>query len=174
MLPESFLKNDELVQEFIETDALEKSRTRQRAGVEASIIKKYLQVAKEKGSEEAAKILTPEEKILAEAVIQIKNRPALLIQNNKFEEPRTKYWKDLLEPFRATIEKAITSVGRIEVTNHPDYVYVGTGWLVAEDIIVTNRHVAQTFAYQERGEFIFQKNLFTERTIGVEIDFRKN
>lgn len=173
MLPESFLKNDELFQEFQETDALEKSRTRQKANIDAQKIKNYLKVFKEKGSEEADKILTTEEKILAEAVVQIKNRPALLIQNNKFEEPRTDYWKNLLEPYRETIEKAITSIGRIEVINHPDYVYVGTGWLIAEDIVVTNRHVAQEFAYQERGKFIFKKNQFTERTIGVEIDFRE-
>jgi hypothetical protein len=98
MLPESFLKNEELFQEFLETDALEKSRTRQRANIAAKNIKNYLKVFKEKGSEEADKILTPEEKILAEAVVQIKNRPALLIQNNKFEEPRTDYWKIRLEP----------------------------------------------------------------------------
>lgn len=38
---------------------------------------------------------------------------------------------------------------------------------------MTNRHVAQEFAYQERGQFIFQKNPFTERTIRAEIDFRE-
>jgi S1-C subfamily serine protease len=173
MLPESFLKNDELVQELLETDALEKSRTRQRANIEAKKIKGYLKVLTEKGVNQAERLLTPEEKILVEAVIEIKERPALLIQNNKFEEPKTNFWKTLLEPYRVTIEKAITSVGRIEVINHPNYQWIGTGWLVAEDIIVTNRHVAQEFAYQERGKFVFQKNPFTERAIRVEIDFRE-
>jgi hypothetical protein len=173
MLPQNFLKNDELVREFLETDALEKSRTRQRAHIDAKKIKRYLKVITEKGVEKAEGILTPEETILAEAVVLIKNRPALLIQNNKFEQPKTDYWKTRLEPYRATIETAITSVGRIEVIHHPNFVYVGTGWLVAEDIIVTNRHVAEAFAYRDRGKFIFQKNPFTEKTIRVEIDFRE-
>ena len=36
--------------------------------------------------------------------------------------------------------------GRIEVDNHPDLTWVGTGWLLADDVVVTNRHVASEFA----------------------------
>jgi V8-like Glu-specific endopeptidase len=173
MLPESFLTNDELFKEFLETDALEKSRTRQKANINAEKIKNYLKTLKEKGSAAAENVLTPEEKQLTEAVILIKNRPALLIENNKFERPKTEYWKSRLEPYRTTIEQAIVSVGRIELINDPSYDYVGTGWLIAENIVITNRHVANIFAYQERAKFVFAKNPFTRKTIRSEIDFRE-
>ncbi|MGL5940256.1 MAG: hypothetical protein ACRC2S_07695 [Waterburya sp.] len=51
MLPQSFLANDELVREFLETDTLEKSRTRQRAHIDAKKIKRYVKVLTEKGLE---------------------------------------------------------------------------------------------------------------------------
>ncbi|MGK7929647.1 MAG: penicillin-insensitive murein endopeptidase [Spirulina sp.] len=63
-------------------------------------------------------------------------------------------------------------MGRIEVKNHPrGFAYLGTGWLVDENIIVTNRHVAREFATFDNGNFIFASNPITNRIIKPHIDF---
>lgn len=91
--------------------------------------------------------LDPEEAIGLEAIILIEGRPAILIQDGRFFPPPIKW--QILEEVRDDIEKAFQSVGRIELTGHPSYEWVGTGFLVAEDVIMTNRHVAKIFCRME-------------------------
>jgi endonuclease G len=105
--------------------------------------------------------------------LQLAGRPALKIIGNDFTLPRTDFWSSRLEPHRDNIKRAITSVGRIEFRNHPSFEYAGTGWLVTEDIVITNRHVAETFAFQQGGKFVFDKNHAEGRKIKVNIDFRE-
>jgi hypothetical protein len=87
--------------------------------------------------------LTGEELIGLEAIVHIEARPAILIQDGHFFPPPTEW--QILEPLRDQIERTFKSVGRIELTGHPTYDWVGTGFLVAENVIMTNRHVAQIF-----------------------------
>jgi V8-like Glu-specific endopeptidase len=90
--------------------------------------------------------LTPEEERGLEAIVLLEGRPAILIQEGKFFPPPAK-WQSL-EAVRDKIQDVLRSVGRIELTGHPRYDWVGTGFLVADDIIMTNRHVAQEFCRQ--------------------------
>jgi V8-like Glu-specific endopeptidase len=50
----------------------------------------------------------------------------------------------------------LARVGRIEVSGHPDFDWIGTGFLVARDIVMTNRHVAVEFARQSGAKWQFQ------------------
>ena len=59
-------------------------------------------------------------------------------------------------------------MGRIDLTGAP-LDWVGTGWLVAENIIVTNRHVAREFAERKGDGFAFKMGL-TE-LMGGDLDF---
>lgn len=93
-----------------------------------------------------------------EAIIKKYGRPALLIQEGAIEEPVLTLWKERLRPARETLETAIPSVGRIELRGHPRYPWVGTGWHVAPRVIVTNRHVADTFARKSGDELTFKLN----------------
>lgn len=88
--------------------------------------------------------LTKEERQAAEAIVLLMARPAILIQDGSFFPPPPP-WSRELENARAEIEAVLASVGRIELTGHPEFDWVGTGWLLTEDIVVTNRHVAETF-----------------------------
>jgi V8-like Glu-specific endopeptidase len=94
--------------------------------------------------------LTPEEMLGVEAIIQLEGRPALLIEGGKFEAPPAEW--GVLDSYRESIETAIASVGRVEVTGHPRLDWVGTGFLVAPDVIMTNRHVAVEFSEKRSGE----------------------
>ncbi len=87
--------------------------------------------------------LTPDEEDGLEAIIITTGRPALFIQDGTFSRPPEDW--SVLEQERHGIEQTIPSVGRIEVEGHPAVDWVGTGFLVADDVIMTNRHVAKEF-----------------------------
>ncbi len=91
-------------------------------------------------------VLAPEEQYGAEAIIELYGRPAILVQDGHFMAPAHPWEK--LEDHREAIETTLESVGRIEIDGHPALDWVGTGFLVAEDVIVTNRHVAKEFSRQ--------------------------
>lgn len=93
--------------------------------------------------------LTEEETIGIEAIIQLEGRPALLVQNGSFESPPLEW--AILENHRAVIETMFSRVGRVEVVGHPRMEWVGTGFLVAPDVVMTNRHVAVQFSKRESG-----------------------
>lgn len=109
-------------------------------------------------SELGALLNTPESIVLpplaanrSEAIIHLLGRPALLIQKDTFQPPTSGAWAALLGSKRGFINNAITAVGRIELKNHPTHDWVGTGWLIAPGIVVTNRHVAMEFAAKTQG-----------------------
>jgi endonuclease G, mitochondrial len=114
-----------------------------------------------------------------ESIVLAMGRPVLFVQNNTFQtttlatDTMSQAWRDRLEAARALLEQDIPPVGRINVRNHPTYEWVGTGWLVAPDVVVTNRHVAEVFAARSpRGNgFTFLRN-FRDRLMSASIDFR--
>jgi endonuclease G len=172
MPSESLINNNELNQELIESNYFDDSQRLKKTEIEPETAKRYLKTCVDGEPGKAAEGLSPLDVTLLEAIIKQAERPAIKIQNNSFETPRTEYWKSRLEPYRAIIDTAIKSVGRIEVREHPQgFQYVGTGWLVTDDIIVTNRHVAQTFAFHERGKFAFQINPSVNKKVKANIDF---
>ncbi len=114
-----------------------------------------------------------------ESIVLPIGRPVLLVQREAFDsaslaaEPASKVWKDRLETAREPIETVIPSVGRINLRDHPTFDWVGTGWLVREDVVVTNRHVAELFAFKaDDGSFAFREN-FEGRPISATIDFAR-
>ncbi len=89
-----------------------------------------------------------------EAIVRLEGRPAIIVQDGSFMEP-PKLWA-ALKTVRANIDASIARVGRIEVSGHPEFEWVGTGSLVGDDIIVTNEHVAHEFSRQSDGAFEFR------------------
>lgn len=116
----------------------------------------------------------PDDGIGLEAIIHKKGRPVLNIRNDAFDpsDADTETWRNRLAQFQRPITSAIRSVGRIEVRNNPSLDWVGTGWRVAEDIIVTNRHVAQAFAHASDDGFVFAA-AFPDGVMAASIDFRE-
>jgi V8-like Glu-specific endopeptidase len=95
--------------------------------------------------------LSVNERIMA---AMIGARPVARIRDNKVTTEflgSYNYNKTLVKLIldsQQSINPAIPAVGRIELTNS-DYVWAGTGWMIADGIIVTNRHVADVFAKQD-------------------------
>ena len=82
-----------------------------------------------------------------EAIIDAEIWPAIDIIDNAFQVTHplwTHFSTDAA--IHARIEKVIPSIGRIELLGHPSLPYGGTGFVVGNGLIMTNRHVAEIFA----------------------------
>lgn len=101
----------------------------------------------EKLAADAGANLTPAESFGLEAIVLLVARPALLVQAGGFASLASlpQEWS-MLDAHRTKIQESIRRVGRIELTGHPDLEWAGTGFLVAPDVVMTNRHVAIEFA----------------------------
>jgi len=78
---------------------------------------------------------------------------------------------DLIQGNKTKLENICKNVGRIDLLNHATMEYVGTGWLVRSDIVVTNRHVANAFAHPSWSKgWDFADGAFG-RPLRVETDF---
>ncbi|GEP50932.1 serine protease [Flavobacterium noncentrifugens] len=90
-----------------------------------------------------------------EAIALARLRPVLVIRDNKvvpeFEGPDVEVWKARIMDKDVVLNGVIPSIGRVEVKNNILYNWVGTGWLIDTNIIVTNRHVASLFSQNNEG-----------------------
>jgi len=102
--------------------------------------------------------LSPDESTGLEAIILTVGRPAIMFRDGHFDEPPTEW--NVLDQSRDRIEKAARSIGRIQVVGNPLYPWVGTGFLVAEGVVMTNRHVAKVFSAKSGdGAWMFQAGM---------------
>jgi endonuclease G len=91
-----------------------------------------------------------------EVVIDINTRPVIYICNNTFQLDNLAIGKEIPSSIKSALEKAKTEnilEKAIKATCKINYrepghnwEHIGTGWLIAENIIVTNSHVASFFA----------------------------
>lgn len=86
-----------------------------------------------------------------EAIIEVTGRPAVRYTNGKIQTPSgigdDERWKVIVVTSRHKIEDASSSVGRIMAKNELGITAnMGTGWRLGNDLVVTNRHVAQLLA----------------------------
>ncbi len=107
-----------------------------------------------------------------EAIVRRFGRPVLFIRQNAIAEPESELWQGKIEVARENLEAVIPSIGRIEVRNHPDKPWLGTGWLVAPEVLITNRHVAVEFGRKGGNGFVFKRNPLGKK-MRARIDFRE-
>jgi hypothetical protein len=113
------------------------------------------------------------EEFIAETIVRRTGRPVLAILRDEgqltFTDPHSVVWKPRLEGAKAHLVKAARAIGRIEVEGHA-LTWLGTGWLVDRDIIVTNRHVASEFGRRRGTGFVFRLGL-RGTAMSADIDF---
>ncbi len=82
-----------------------------------------------------------------EAIISEELRPAIDITGGKFTvtHPLWTHLSDDTE-LRERIEGLLPSIGRIELPGNKKFPYGGTGFVIGDGVIMTNRHVAEIFA----------------------------
>lgn len=112
-----------------------------------------------------------------EAIVQRFTRPVFFVAGKGFTPPAdgfadSEVLMDRLRDASDQIAATVPSVGRVDLTNH-DNAWVGTGWVVAPDIVVTNRHVAREFAEaNKRGGYGF-KAAAGGRRMQARVDLRR-
>lgn len=91
--------------------------------------------------------MSPDQSFELEAIIDEDLRPAIDIVGGTFIATHER-WKKLSDnvTLKSRIEAAIPSVGRIELPGNRRYPYGGTGFVVGERLLMTNRHVAEIFS----------------------------
>jgi endonuclease G len=126
-----------------------------------------------------SKSRSPEEDIsffdtrqMSEAIILTIGRPVLLVRNGIVEQAQLGKVESRLKKFRKALVKPISAVGRIELSDHDTFEWCGTGWRVDEDLIITNRHVANIFAQRQGRIFKYRLNQAGKR-VNARIDFRE-
>ena len=107
-----------------------------------------------------------------EAIVRRFGRPVLFIRQGTIAEPESELWQGRIDAVRANLEAVIPAVGRIEARDHPTLPWMGTGWLVAPEVVVTNRHVAVEFGRKAVDGFVFKRNP-VGRKMKARIDFRE-
>ncbi len=114
--------------------------------------------------------------VAEEAVVLWNTRPSLPIQDDAYGLPDSPTWRERLSTAESKLRKAILATGRIELLDHPFNAFspfFGTGWLIAEDVIVTNRHVAEIFVKSHGNQLIFSHNPQTNQPTEARIDFKE-
>lgn len=138
-------------------------------------------------SREAAleRVAEPEEpaaiRQLALETIVFEERPVLFVQDDwiNLQEATIKGAEaaeliDQVETRRAVLEPMIPLIGRIDVTHFPGSDFVGTGWFVGPDIVITNRHVASLIARWDGRRFVFRRGIASrliEGSVGTGHEF---
>lgn len=109
-----------------------------------------------------------------ETIVLRSGRPVLAVSNDEptltFQDAESEVWRDRLTRARTKLIPAIRAVGRVDLRNNPRFDWVGTGWLVTPDVIVTNRHVALEFSKLSGDTFVFRRGVGGE-PISASIDF---
>jgi len=111
-----------------------------------------------------------------EAIIERFTRPVQLVQDNTFAPPadglpNSEELQKRLASAKHALEVAIPSIGRINLENHRK-AFAGTGWMVAPDVVATNRHVAEEFARKTDSGFEFRPN-FLGPPVKAKMDWRR-
>lgn len=91
--------------------------------------------------------LTAAEGIVLEAIILPYERPAVdVMRDDRFGRPNHPRWSHLADDGpRQRLEEACRAIGRVELVGQTFKPYLGTGFLVGPDLLMTNRHVADDF-----------------------------
>ncbi len=161
---ESILEDDELAADILDMAAsgkgLEKAR---QFNIPDEIIERALNPRDQS--------VTFDDRPMTEAIVLEVGRPVLLVRQDTFETPASGVWRQRLSASRGRLEQILPSVGRIEISNHPDFEWAGTGWMVTEDVVVTNRHVALTFARRNGNSFAYIRGVLGE--MSARVDFKE-
>lgn len=84
-----------------------------------------------------------------EALVRLTGRPAVRLRadGSEIEDPRLESWRDVVAPMSSKWRVVTDAVGRIDVEVSPGKpVHAGTGVLIADGRVLTNRHVIDLFA----------------------------
>ncbi len=120
------------------------------AAVQASALKRMRPVVDALTSgDDLDSLPAAETHAVLEALVRLTGRPAIRLHadGSEIDDPLLGMWRDHIVPTRATWREKTDAVGRIDVQVNPgEWTPVGTGILIGDGRVLTNRHVIDLFA----------------------------
>jgi endonuclease G len=104
----------------------------------------------QKLAEDRVQEITPSEMLGLEAIVLPRNRPVALVRGDSYDDLDDPWVSLNDDVIKKRIASLLPLIGRVEVPSSPILPYAGTGFVVGQGLIATNRHVAQLFS-QGRG-----------------------
>ncbi|MGC1974785.1 MAG: DNA/RNA non-specific endonuclease [Pseudolabrys sp.] len=104
----------------------------------------------QKLAEDRVQEITPSEMLGLEAIVLPRNRPVALVRGDSYDDLDGPWVSLNDDVIKKRIAPLLPLIGRVEVPSSPILPYAGTGFVVGQGLIATNRHVAQLFS-QGRG-----------------------
>jgi len=92
-------------------------------------------------------LVTSDEADGLEAIIMLRERPVFFLDKDSYPTMSNPWTTLNADGTRKRLTEAIRSIGRIELPTQPMYPFGGTGFLVGDGLLMTNRHVAQLFSH---------------------------
>ena len=100
----------------------------------------------QKLAEDRVQEITPSEMFGLEAIVLPRNRPVTFVRGGSYDDLDGP-WVSLNDNVvKKRIASLLPLIGRVEVPSSPILPYAGTGFVVGQGLIATNRHVAQLFS----------------------------
>ena len=145
-------------------------RPQDRPGIEARIEREARRLEPEAALEMLRPDIAPEElqdpRDFALETIVRRERPVLFVRDGKFDTtevttlgPEAVDLVDRMKQQGSRLLPLLPLIGRIDVVNFPNIDFVGTGWFVDTDVVVTNRHVASLIARWDGRKFAFTRGV---------------
>lgn len=103
-------------------------------------------IALEKLSSNAIDRLSPQELDNLEAIVLPKNRPVVFIHGDSYDDLGEPWAALNTQEIKTFLGRDFASIGRVDVPNSPLLPYAGTGFVVGDGLMMTNRHVAELFS----------------------------
>ena len=104
----------------------------------------------QKLAEDRVQEITPSEMLGLEAIVLPRNRPVAFVRGESYDDLDGPWVSLNDDVIKKRIASLLPLIGRVEVPSSPILPYAGTGFVVGQGLIATNRHVAQLFS-QGRG-----------------------
>jgi phosphatidylserine/phosphatidylglycerophosphate/cardiolipin synthase-like enzyme len=132
---------------------------------EASSSELLTEAAVEGVIEEAATPTATDVDIVLESIVR-RERPVLFVKQDWIDKvdvtaigAEAKDLIDGLDAKRRTVQPLMPLIGRIDVVGFPGTDFVGTGWFVDTDVVMTNRHVASLIARWDGRQYAFARGV---------------
>ena len=100
----------------------------------------------QKLAEDRVQEITPSEMLGLEAIVLPRNRPVAFVRGDSYDDLDGPWVSLNDDVIKKRIASLLPLIGRVEVPSSPILPYAGTGFVVGQGLIATNRHVAQLFS----------------------------
>ena len=100
----------------------------------------------QKLAEDRVQEITPSEMLGLEAIVLPRNRPVAFVRGESYDDLDGPWVSLNDDVVKKRIASLLPLIGRVEVPSSPILPYAGTGFVVGQGLIATNRHVAQLFS----------------------------